>query len=84
MELSITIISSDGDVSQTQCASKGLADSTLLDVLRGKFSFGHKAFAIITNKNENENQVVYIEDNTTKWMPLTDLFERLNLTNGSN
>jgi hypothetical protein len=82
MELSITIISSDGDVSQTQCASKGLADSTLLDVLRGKFSFGHKAFAIITNKNEN--QVVYIEDNTTKWMPLTDLFERLNLTNRSN
>jgi len=76
MEL-VTLVSSDGCVSQI--SSKDLVDSTLLDLLRGKMSFGNKAFALV--QNEKENQVAYVEDNVTKWTTLTDFFAKINLQN---
>lgn len=74
---SVILLSSDGSVSQISYVSKDLVDATLLDLLRGKMSFGNKSFALV--QNENENEIVYIEDNVTKWVALKDFFAKIDM-----
>lgn len=70
--LKTTLVSSDGTIINEEFSQKDLADAYLLDMIRGKMSFGQKAFAIVS---ENEiAKYVIIKDNNTKWMTADEFF----------
>jgi len=68
----VTFVSSKGEYNQISFDNKNLADSYLLDHIRGAESFGHKAFAVI--KMKNDIQFVIIENNCTRWLSPNQFF----------
>jgi len=70
---SLIVYASDNTVEQNTMPSPDFADANLLDVLRGKESFGFEAFAIVTTGDKTS--FVYIENNCTVWATPLEFFK---------
>jgi len=73
MDTKVTVISDDNTITHETFVAKDLADANLLDVLRGKMSFGCQTFAIVES---DKVEIVFIEDNTTVWMDPKVFFQK--------
>lgn len=72
-DVNVTVVSDDNTVTHEVFAAKDLADANLLDILRGKMSFGNKAFAIVESEKV---EIVFIEQNTTVWIEPKEFFNK--------